>query len=302
MSVTRRAEVMEELSRSIRVADEFCERMRQITQPEWAARLAGLDRLQVDWQERLNRLSQPFLQIHAAFAQFNEAFARASAPLGKMLASIAEEAKKAERLEKAGWLPHASMPFDALEDETLAPEAISDVVEQHCRENWAAIKAEFLESVAACDVDVEARATFAEALSAHEAGLYRLTSRGLFPEIERVARIEIHEGAMDRIASQQTLRQVAGSLTLGEMAVSGAHGMALYHRLQDHLYAHLTTEADLARIVASPVPNRHAAVHGYSAYGTFKASLNALIIAEFIFRTISALKSRMRSQPRGETA
>jgi len=236
------------------------------------------------------------VKLSAPFVEFIESIARAGAPLAEMMRRIGEELEKCKRLETAGWLPHAEMPFKDISDSALDSKAISEIVERHYRESWPAIKAGFLESVAACDLDDEAQATFAEALEAHDTNLFRLTSRALFPEIERLSRLAIHDGAMDRIASQPMLREAAGSLTPGEMAVAGSHGLTLYSRLRDHLYANLTTEEDLAKILASPIPNRHAAVHGFSTYGTFKGSLNALILTEFIFRTISALKQRARDQ------
>src|SRR5689334_2284827 len=50
----------------------------------------------------------------------------------------------------------------------------------------------------------DTKALFGQALDAHGHGLYRLAARSLFPEVERLAREELHAGAMDDIASQRS--------------------------------------------------------------------------------------------------
>ena len=64
------------------------------------------------------------------------------------------------------------------------------------------------------DVDEEAKATVREALAAHEACFYRSVCRVLMPEIERVARTELHDGRLESITSQRRLRELAGKLPL----------------------------------------------------------------------------------------
>ena len=40
------------------------------------------------------------------------------------------------------------------------------------------------------------------------------------------------------------------------------------------------------------MPNRHAAIHGLVVYNSQKASMNALIIAEFVLLTVSAVRAQ----------
>ena len=148
-----------------------------------------------------------------------------------------------------------------------------------------------MKAVAEMAIDDEAKATFIEALSAHEAGFYRCVARTLFPEIERVSRDELQDGAMDKNTSQLKLRNAISNLCPSDIARDGILGMRLYRKLSSHLYANMPTPERVAAIAAEPVPNRHAAVHGYVPYNTFRHSINALIIAEYLLHTITVVKA-----------
>jgi hypothetical protein len=43
-------------------------------------------------------------------------------------------------------------------------------------------------------------------------------------------------------------------------------------------------------IACDPVPNRHAALHGLVAYDSLKCSIGTLVMADFLFRVICAVK------------
>jgi hypothetical protein len=146
-----------------------------------------------------------------------------------------------------------------------------------------------LEDLDGYDIDDEAKATFKEALEVHGNGHYRASCRLLFPEIERVSRAEIYEGELEGVTSQKKLAEKMGGLTPGEMG-TGLRGMSLYRKFTDHIYAPVRTEAALLTVLSDPVPNRHVALHGLSAYKTFQHSLNLIVICDFVFRAISALK------------
>lgn len=138
-------------------------------------------------------------------------------------------------------------------------------------------------------LDEEAKATFHEALEAHEAGLYRSVCRLLFPEIERVARREMHGDKVSRITNQRALRDLAARLPISVVIPSGFHGWKLFDRFSNHLYEDVSNEEVRRRLASDPVPNRHAAMHGLVVYSTMQNSLNAIFIAEYFFQLISVL-------------
>jgi hypothetical protein len=209
--------------------------------------------------------------------------------LAPMLEQFAKHEARCKRLEEAGWLPHPASPWHLLDDEALCGEALNEAVKVYYLENWLTVKASIEEAISGYTIDDEAKATFGEALAAHEAGLYRCVARTLFPEIERVSRAEIHGGAMDKIASQPKLQKAISNLCPSDIARDGISGMRLYNKLIDHLYVSMPTPERVEAIAAEPVPNRHAAVHGYVAYKTVRHSMNALIIAEYLFHAITVI-------------
>lgn len=44
----------------------------------------------------------------------------------------------------------------------------------------------------------------------------------------------------------------------------------------------------------TPAPNRHAALHGFLPYDTAKNSINMLVMADFLFQVICALKAQQQ--------
>ena len=53
-------------------------------------------------------------------------------------------------------------------------------------DNWSEVRTQLETRMSSHEIDDEAKATFREALDAHEAGFYRSVSRVLFPEFERM--------------------------------------------------------------------------------------------------------------------
>jgi len=194
--------------------------------------------------------------------------------------------------DKAGWLPHYSTPFHLISDEVDA-KALSELLNDYYKNNWPQVRKEFEARLVDLEVDQDAKATFSEALDAHGYGLYRTTARLLFPEIERVARIELFEGKPDRIASLKEVREAVGKLGLSELAPKGGGPVfAQFATMAHHLYETAHTAERVAELASDPVPNRHVSVHGLVTYRTMQSSLNALIMTEFMFRVIPAVKDR----------
>lgn len=205
----------------------------------------------------------------------------------KALQKFIEHEDRCKRLEKAGWLPHPASPWHLLDDDSLNDAPLHEAIERYYLSDWPTVRASIEAAIDGYLIDDEAKLTFREALAAHEAGLYRCVPRTLFPEIERVSRAVIHRGAMDKIASQPELQKIVGSLCPQDLAREGVSGLRLYDKLVDHMYASMQTPERVAAIAAEPVPNRHAAVHGYVTYNTVRHSINALITAEYLFHAIS---------------
>ena len=142
------------------------------------------------------------------------------------------------------------------------------------RYKWNEIREDMESRLAVYDVDAEARATFLEALSAHEAELYRCVCRVLFPEIERM----IGAG----LRSKRLLEELTGTGDLADYAFREPFGYVLFGRLVKHVYV----SGKRKRFEQDPVPNRQAAVHGLASYSTHKHSMNMLILTDYIFQIL----------------
>ena len=239
------------------------------------------------WVEEVRRATQALASMAPVFEQMRTA----SHIIGPAFQAIARTSAQCQRIEDAGWLPHYTTPFDKLDE--ADDEDFDPVLEAHYSDNWLQVRSTFTARVQVYAVDDEAKEAFAEALAAHEAGLYRATTRILFPEIERVARKELH-GQMNGETSQRALRQAAEELGLSDVEPGGMYAFKLFGKLFDHLYAPTKTLEALEAIALDPVPNRHAAMHGFLSYGSAKNSINMLVMADFLFQVICALKEQQR--------
>ena len=260
-----------------------------------------------DLQEQIRAVRAPRLAVgrpESAVRRIIESqgrFTRAVAglQLGSLATATRElvrHAHRAQGLDEAGWLPHQSMPFDRVEECAGDADEIHRLLSRHYRERWSDVHGDIEAQLAEYDIDDEAKTTFGEALNAHEAGFYRSVCRVLMPEIERVSRVELHGGRLDRITSQPLLRELADQLPISAVEPGGFLGLNLFRRLSEHLYEHVGDEDSRRRFAQDPVPNRHAAVHGLVVYSTMQNSLNAVFMADFIFQVISLLKGLASAQ------
>lgn len=243
--------------------------------------------------EAMSRMLEPY---QAIFADIEAHFAKLSARMAEPLRHMAEEADKCKRLQEAGWLPHASCPAELVQDSELSGAPLDAAVETHYRTNWSLISETLASRIDRYEIDSEAKATYREALRAHEFGLFRCAPRLLYPEIERVSRIELHGGSMDPITSQHHLQEAIGDLApydLSEWRMAGFH---FYDQLREHLYAKLHKPEDRDRVAQSAIPNRHAVVHGLATYNSFKTSLNAILVSDFALNAISVIKQDERAK------
>lgn len=234
-------------------------------------------------------LVEPVLRAAEAFARavapVATGIARALAPIAKMLVDIALYHRQCEMLDGAGWLPHSTSPFQLLMQNAFwTPGEVREHVAAYYAENWATVSGRLLRELDETAIDDEAKQVFREAVAAHEAGLYRVAPRLLFPELERVSRAILHskDDLPVGIASQHKLRSIAEHLIPASF-----EAMRFHQRLIQHLYEHSRQPDQIARYAADPVPNRHASLHGLVVYSTPQTSLNAMILALYIFQMLS---------------
>lgn len=218
-----------------------------------------------------------------------------------LLSSLLDTWGRFHALDRSGWLPHHTTPFNLLDPAEQDPAVARRIVEAHYEDEWSAVEAAFRARLQTHAFDEETLSTFDEALVAHRLELFRATPRTLFPDIERKAR-EILEGhGVTSQASLRELRQSVDALGVANLTRTGVVSFKLYRMFADHLYSQVKTPERLAEVAADPVPNRHAALHGLVVYSTRQASMNALIMAEYahlsILAVAQALADRDSSRP-----
>lgn len=164
--------------------------------------------------------------------------------IGTVTKKIAEIWRNTQVLDDAGWLPHYSTSFAIVEGCGGDITMLRACLEKHYQEGWQGIRRDIESRIASYDIDDEAKATVREALTAHEHGLYRSVCRVLLPEIERVARKELHGDRLEHITSQPRLKELAGNLAPASTEPRGLYGLNLFRRLTEHLYENVRTEQD----------------------------------------------------------
>lgn len=242
------------------------------------------------------QLSNQFAEIGAGLRKFGVWWEANKQKVYEGLAWAASSYVMAEKLARTGWLPHYSTPDLMVE---LNDEATDAQIARHYDANWVEIERAFLERLAVYNIDDEAKACFREALAAHGHRFYRVAPRLLFPEIERVFRSELGE-VITVNAGLRWLREAANNLGSENFIRTGVLTLRLYQAFSDQIYSPVETPEQIARAKADPVPNRHASIHGLVVYNSQKASVNALIIAEFVLLTVGAVRDRSTEMDRIE--
>jgi hypothetical protein len=265
---------------------------------------SGITRTETDYNELLRAFQEaarPAAEAHERLKAIQkeasialEALLRpikeAMSGLAELVGSISILTAQLNALESAGFLPHQSMPFDLVKEHSGDAEKLSNALENYYRLHWNDVRLRLLTDLESYPIDDKAKETFREAICAHELGFYRFVCRGLFPEIERVARVELG-------ASTRSLQEDAGELGLSETGPQGLMSLSLFRRLTEHLYLNIgDDEVIRSRMEKDPVPNRHATIHGLVNYSSFKNSLNTIFMTNYVFQVIRALKARSREK------
>lgn len=223
-------------------------------------------------------------------------------PVLEVVSHFAIQARLTEKFDQTGWLPHYSIPSGLVSHEQ-SDEEFSSEIHKHYTNNWSDAENEFLKRIDKYDLDSEAKETFKEALECHRLKLYRVAPKLLFPEIERLACKEIYGGlrkysSQDKksnkaktvgITSLPDIKEKAGEMFIDEI-ITNDFGWGLFKKLDQHFYKPIKNQDDIKRIELDPIPNRHAAIHGIASYNSMQSSLNALVIADYLFYLILKVK------------
>ena len=207
------------------------------------------------------------------------------------LVPMAKQAELVGILGETGWLPFGHAPYHCMERHGDDAERVDACMSSYYREHWSEIRTSLEENLKACHVDDEARAAFGEALSAHEAGLYRCVCRLLFPEIERMLRSRIPDHiSPDRTGSKQLIETLVGTEFSEKIPEGKFFGFLFLDRLCRRLYERVDRN-NVDDVRKDFLPNRHAAVHGLVTYSDHKHSMNMLVMTDCIFQMLPPVES-----------
>ena len=251
-----------------------------------------------------------------AVQEFADIIAPHLEPVARGFVALAEWHKMSEVLNAAGWLPHYTTPLALVADCSIDADAVRTKLKEYYEQNWSSVRRDIESHLAEYNVDEEARATFREALDAHGHGLHRSACRVVFPEIDRLLRTELfghrtgNERYPDIVKSlvcdkEKSLEDFLpggwfdfdymGHLTAG--IIKGSDDA-----VSEKIFGvfRKVTEGDLQRLEQDPVPNRHAAMHGYVPYSSQQNSLNTIFVGDYIFRLIGSFRDVQSSGNQAE--
>ena len=199
----------------------------------------------------------------------------------------------ADASEKSGWLPYRTVPLEQFfVDGDM--DTFADRVDAHYQAHGMDIVRDIGSAMTTYDVDAEAKATLAEALKAHEHGLYRSCCRVLLPELERVLREDWLRNKHIPLSPKALITKV-NQYELHDYILDKG-GLVLFGKIFTHLFERFEHLDDPQN---DTTPNRHGATHGWAIYSTEQHSLNTIICADYVFRIMTAFKERKGQPKRG---
>ena len=200
-----------------------------------------------------------------------------------------------EWVEKAcahsGFLPYRTVPFDEFYRENkdnydLFSSRVSEYYEDHEEDILQNIES-YLKTLK--DVDVDRKATIQEAIMNHRDGRFRLTTRALLPDIERIILEDWMGNEKEKVQSlgEGMLHEVINKKNLEDFAPDNIYDLRLFGYLINVLYKNGSKRKEFQ---GENFPNRHAALHGWILYSTREDSLNIIIFADYILRLVPLFK------------
>lgn len=248
-------------------------------------------------------LSRFLVAMNAELERLSVAVAPYLEVVGRGMWNMAVNERLRETMAAAGWVHHHTTPLERIASHFNDPATVRTMLDEYYARNWGDVRSSIESRIHEFNVDEEAEATFREALNAHEFKLYRCVCRVLFPEIERVLRVETFGYRRGRESSGKIIDRLVSDKTLTDFLPGGWLDLNSFARLTNRnvkrsdsvphdegfgLFADVS-QSDLPRVQSDPVPNRNAALHGYVEYTTHQNSLNTIFIAEYVFRVIASL-------------
>ena len=235
----------------------------------------------------LNQMVEPL----QPFIQFVQRVSEAMAPIMEAVAPILEYFSRYNKfidtVRPTGWLPYHTVSLNIVEDCENDVSLLDARLTEFYKNNWANIRQDIETRLDSYHISAESKATFREALAAHDLGHYRSVCRVLFPEIDREFRIHFFEDAAGSIPSKKMLDRLTNRAFLENLLPRAAYGWVLLDRLVHHLYERVD-DGNRERYEQDYVPNRHAAIHGLVRYATIKHSINMIIMADYIFQVLTS--------------
>ena len=303
---------------------------------KWDAALTPLaqtiERERVKWDAALTPLAQAIererVKWDAALTPLAQAIERervrwdtALAPLAQAIEHGRVRWDAAENLLEQGWVPNLATPYDLVtkcgDDGARLQTSLLD----YYTDNWVEVRTQLESRLFSYNIDDEAKATFREALGVHEAGFYRAVSRLLFPEFERLFRAVLFDGRAGHICYNKFMGTLvsdeeADHLGLGDFLIAGLQDIVLFKYVTEGVrkpsasadnsrgatpeyvpgLAVRVDETNIARARQSPIPTRHAVVHGLVTYSSQQSSLNAIFIADYVFSVLSVDQRRRQER------
>ena len=189
---------------------------------------------------------------------------------------------------QTGFLPYRTVPFDVFYRECgdryyLFCSRVSNYYKNHQQDILHSIKLQ----ITTLEVARGPKATLQEAIQAHRDGLFRLTCRGLLPDIERVIYEDwLGENGVGQVKDWK-IEKAIKEKCLEDLTPDNWFNLVLFNLLINHLYKN---GSNIKHFQEKPFPNRHAALHGWLDYPSEEDSLNAIIFADYIFRLSTSFK------------
>ena len=281
----------------------------------------------------VNDLSAMARKLEPALTGLNQVAAhlhpltRDLAAVAPLIHAVARESAKldtAENLLELGWVPNHTTPHDLVAECGDNGDRLQTALLTYYTDNWGEVRAGLEARLSSYGIDDEARATIREALDAHEAGLYRTVSRLLFPEFERQFRAVLFDGRAGHIGYNAFVEKLVSDeeadLGLGDFLIAGLQDLVLFKYLTEGVRDPGASADDSPAIAPkyvpglsvgvnetnveganqSPIPTRHAVVHGLVNYSSPQSSLNAIFIADYVFSVMSrVLRLSQRKERKG---
>ena len=234
-------------------------------------------------------IEQRFKQISQPFVGFFKNFNIVVSPILKYFEELKLSKQQCDLLVLSGWVPHYTTPFHEI---NTCDGCLSYLLEKHYKDNWMSLRNTIANRVKTYKVDDEAKKTFLDSLEMHDAGYYKSVPRNLYPEIERLVRNKFRDKNtfFKGISSIHDLRKSSENIALSDIGRDELFVITLLEMLDNNFYRRCKNFEILENLKESPIPNRHAAIHGYVTYDSYQNSLNSIFIADFIFYLLQKIE------------